>query len=335
MIAETERSRIWSASIFSRSDGSVMYSRPQWTKATTGRPASGRISRSSSSGVRRSKCCEPLVSMSVSPTHVEPWQRQHVALAEPADAGRVERPRRLGIARRAEIEGVVVGEAGAGDVEPLQPGRRELLGHGERHVVDRLRHVGQDHAFEVDDQRPRFGACKDLGGDAVADLLVEQHLLHRAAEIHVAGKVIGLHLGQRRVVVVGAERAEQDDLVAGRLGGVGARILLRILVGDDQRLGREQRLLQPRLDVERADRIGVLRLVERGDRVERAGSQHVQRLLVEAARLVLRQIVREVGGLQDERVAVDQRRQRVRHAVPVGAAGRTEIATGTIGVSGK
>ena len=158
-------------------------------------------------------------------------------------------------------------------------------------------------------------------GDAVANLLVEQDLLHRAPEIDVAGEVVGLHIVERRVVVVGPERAEQDDVVAGRLLDIVRRIALRVFVGDDQRHGREQPLLQLRLDIERADRIGVLRLQQRGDAVERAGGQDVQRLLVEAARLVLRQIVREVGRFDDQRVAVDQRRQRIGHPVPIGTAG--------------
>ena len=80
----------------------------------------------------------------------------------------VERSGGLGIAGGAQIHGMIVGKADGGDIEPLQPGRRQFLGHGERHVVDRLRHVGQDDAFKVDDQRPRFGAGKDFVRDAVA-----------------------------------------------------------------------------------------------------------------------------------------------------------------------
>ena len=55
--------------------------------------------------------------------------------------------------------------------------------------------------------------------------------------------------------------------------------------------------------------------------VERAGRQDVQRLLVEAARLMLRQVVRKVGRFHDQRVAVDERRERIGHAVPVGPVG--------------
>ena len=152
----------------------------------TPRPAGwrpGGTSRSSSAGVSRSVCGEPLVSMSVRPTTSRPGSASTSPWPNHADAGGVERPGGFGIARRPEIHRMVVGEADAGDVEPLQPCGRQFLRHGERHVVDRLGHVGQDDAFEIDDQRPRLGAGEDLVRDAIADLLVEQHLLHRAAEI--------------------------------------------------------------------------------------------------------------------------------------------------------
>ena len=140
----------------SRADGSATYSRPQWTKATTGLPGVRpdqpvEQRRRQQVGLRRA------VGVDVGEADdIEARQLQHLALAEPANAGGVERAGRLGIARCAEIQRMVVGKADAGDVEPLQPGGRELLRHGERHVVDRLRHVGQDDAFEIDDQRPRL-----------------------------------------------------------------------------------------------------------------------------------------------------------------------------------
>ena len=124
---------------------------------------------------------------------VEARQRQHVALPEPRYAGG---GRALGWSRHSpkapRSMAWLLARPTAATLQPLQPGRRQFLRHGERHVVDRLRHVGQDHAFQVDDQRPRFGAGEDLVRDAVGDLLVEQDLLHRAAEIHVAGKIVGL-----------------------------------------------------------------------------------------------------------------------------------------------
>ena len=162
MIAETERSRIASASMVSRAAGSATYSRPQWTKATTGRSASG-LHQPVEQGRRQQVGLRRAVGVDVGQADdIEARQRQHLALAEPWDAGGVERPGRLGIARCAEIHRMVVGEADGGDVEPLQPCGRQFLRHGERHVVDRLRHVGQDDAFEIDDQRPRLGAGEDL-----------------------------------------------------------------------------------------------------------------------------------------------------------------------------
>ena len=59
--------------------------------------------------------------------------------------------------------------------------------------------------------------------------------------------------------------------------------------------------------------------MQRGDLVEVAGGQHVQRLLVADAGFVVRQEVREVGRLDDERPLAREGREDIGHRVPVAA----------------
>ena len=111
------------------------------------------------------------------------------------------------------------------------------------------------------------------------------------------------------------------DEVARRLGDEGVGELLAVLAGEHDRLRAVDARLQRHLHIGRADRIHVVGLVEPGERVERAGGEHVERLLVALARLKLRQVVREVGRLQHQRAAAGQRRERVDQSLPLRPAG--------------
>ena len=184
MIAETERSRIASASMSSRADGSAMYSRPQWTNATTA-PVGVRAVKPVEQGRRQQVGLRRAVGVDVGQADdIEARQRQHVALAEPGDAGGVERrwwfrhspkrPRSIAwllarptAATLSRFSHAVASSCGMASV--MSSIASGTLG---RMTPSRLTISGRDLV------RARISLR-----DAVADLLVEQHLLHRAAEI--------------------------------------------------------------------------------------------------------------------------------------------------------
>jgi hypothetical protein len=116
--------------------------------------------------------------------------------------------------------------------------------------------------------------------------------------------------------------------------GVDAAGLGPVPVLHDDRRGTAPRL-QARLQIHRPAAVEMVGLEQARKTGRIAGGEQVQRLLVTPPRLVMRQVMREIGGLQHQRSRPGKRRERRDERLQSARVEVLAMATGRTGVPGK
>jgi len=216
-----------------------------------------------------------------------------------------------------EIVAVVVRQPRGDDVHVLEERNGDVLVHQVciRSYPDRL--LVEHEAFEIDDEFSAARRLADFGQHRGTRGVVGERLGEVASQQDVAAEIIGVLVAIANFLRGRLRRREKLDHV-GR-GSADGPVFVGISAGDDDRPHRVQCCLQTQLNVLRGLRIDVIALMEPGHGVAVARGQDVERLLIAQKRSPQRQVVREVGGLHDQRVAADQRPQYGHHAIPVAA----------------